>query len=278
MIKTSKELSAVTVINRNIIKSLIDDQTIQFKWQHSALNKSTKFLKMKMTILCAIECLLGSLSSSGYSLKSNPLGGRLIRPGEVRYLLLLPPMLGNTYFCFLEVFFVLSPAFLAVFSKVFLAKPLWKTFKWVHSSRIVSKEANTWGLHFSPCLWQWFQVSRDRSRQSTGMGAVGSWLCAATCGTPQSSQRSPPHQRPPWWAGRCMSAAASPPAPSDRGSTARESRWFASPWSTTWSEMHVRWFAPRLQTQRTIQIQGNFAFTNNLFHFKCTKGLLNWFF
>jgi hypothetical protein len=79
-----------------------------------------------MTILSAINVLLESLSSSGYSLKSKPLGGRLIRPGEVRYLLLLPPMLGNTYFCFLEVFLVFSPAFLAVFSRVFLAKPLQK--------------------------------------------------------------------------------------------------------------------------------------------------------
>ena len=51
--------------------------------------------------------------------------GKLMRPGEVMYLLLvLRFMFGKTYFCRLEDCFGLKPAFLAVFKRVFLAKPL----------------------------------------------------------------------------------------------------------------------------------------------------------
>jgi len=46
-----------------------------------------------------------------------------MRPGEVRYLLLLL-MFGNTYFCRFEEVLGLNPAFRAVFNNVFLANPL----------------------------------------------------------------------------------------------------------------------------------------------------------
>jgi len=47
-----------------------------------------------------------------------------MRPGEVRYLLLLLLMFGNTYFWRFEEALGLNPAFRAVFNSVFLANPL----------------------------------------------------------------------------------------------------------------------------------------------------------
>lgn len=63
-----------------------------------------------------------------------------MRPGEVRYLLLLF-MFGNTYFCRFEEVLGLNPAFRAVFNKVFLANPL-QNYKYWSTVRVIIQNPN----------------------------------------------------------------------------------------------------------------------------------------